>query len=400
MAKNLEKFAMTPENPKWEEATARLRPLYARQNETRTPFFRDYTRIIHSSAFRRLKHKTQVFFSPQSDHICTRIEHVLHVESISTAIADSLGLNGELVRSIAVGHDLGHSPFGHKGERVIDAISRDKVGESFWHEKNSLFFVDSIELLEDADRNRQNLDLTYAVRDGLICHCGESGKNHLFPREEAKDLTKFDVPGKEVPFTYEGCVVRMADRISYVGRDIEDAAALGILSGAKLQELTDLVGRFTGNKINNTIIINYLIRDLCLSSTPETGICFSDATSEFFSLLQKFNYDNIYRVPRVTRADAYFELVIRCIFDLLFSVYDGEKTPDRLAELAATYPVLGRAFLEWLRCYWTGPRKPNLLNPPVFNVADERDYARAILCYVAGMSDRYAMDSYNEIISF
>ncbi|MBQ3865461.1 MAG: HD domain-containing protein [Clostridia bacterium] len=400
MAKNLEKYAMTPDNPKWEDAIARLRPLYVRQNETRTPFFRDYTRIIHSSAFRRLKHKTQVFFSPQSDHICTRIEHVLHVESIATAIADSLGLNAELVRSIAVGHDLGHSPFGHKGEKVIDAISRDKVGESFWHEKNSLFFVDSIELLEDADRNRQNLDLTYAVRDGLICHCGESGKNHLFPRDEAKDLTTFVVPGAEDPFTYEGCVVRMADRISYVGRDVEDAAALGILSPVKLQELTDLVGRFTGNKINNTIIINYLIRDLCLSSTPETGVCFSDATNEFFALLQKFNYENIYRIPRVTRADAYFELVIRTIFDLLYGAFDGEKTPDRLEELAAIYPGLGSAFLAWLSCYWTGPRKPNLLNPPVFCVSDGRDYARAILCYVAGMSDRYAMDSYNEIISF
>ena len=400
MTKILERYAMTEENPKWEDAVSRLRPLYTRQNETRTPFFRDYTRIIHSSAFRRLKHKTQAFFSPQSDHICTRIEHVLHVESIATAIADYLGLNGELVRAIAVGHDLGHSPFGHKGEKVIDAISRDETGEGFWHEKNSLFFVDSIELLEDAERNRQNLNLTYAVRDGLICHCGESARNHLFPREEKIDLASITVPGKENPFTFEGCVVRMADRISYVGRDIEDAASLGILNKAQLRDLTELVGRFTGNKINNTIIINYLIQDLCLASSPETGICFSDATNEFFALLQKFNYDNIYRVPRVTRADAYFELIIRSIFDLLYSAYDGENTLTRLSELEKEYPLLGRAFLGWLNCYRTGPRAANLLNPPVFDPAVKQDYAKAILSYIAGMSDKYAIDSYNEIISF
>lgn len=400
MSRSLERFAMTENNPKWETAVARLRPLYVRQDETRTPFFRDYTRIIHSSAFRRLKHKTQVFFSPQSDHICTRIEHVLHVESIATAISDSLGLNGELVRAIAVGHDLGHSPFGHKGEKVIDAIARANTGEGFWHEKNSLFFVDSIELLEDADRKRQNLNLTYAVRDGLICHCGESGKNHLFPREDAIDLSGITVPGSTDPFTYEGCVVRMADRISYVGRDIEDAASLGVLDGGKMRELTDLVGQFTGNKINNTIIINYLIRDLCLASSPDNGICFSASTDEFFSLLQKFNYENIYRVPRVTRADAYFELVIRSIFDLLFAAYDGENTLTRLGELAKEYPLFGRAFLDWLDCYRTGSRAANLLNPPVFDPADKRDYARSILCYIAGMSDKYAMDSYNEIISF
>lgn len=391
---------MTEGNPKWEDAVSRVRPLYTRQNETRTPFFRDYTRIIHSSAFRRLKHKTQAFFSPQSDHICTRIEHVLHVESISTAISNSLGLNGELVRAIAIGHDLGHSPFGHKGEKVIDAISRAETGESFWHEKNSLFFVDCIELLENSERKRQNLNLTYAVRDGLICHCGESVRNHLFPREDKIDLSSISVPGKVDPFTYEGCVVRMADRISYVGRDIEDAVSLGILGADKLAELTELVGRFTGNKINNTIIINYLIQDLCLSSSPENGICFSEATDEFFAMLRKFNYENIYRVPRVTRADAYFELIIRSIFDLLYSVYDGDNTMRRLAEFTGDYPQFGKAFLDWLDCYRTGPRADNLLNPPVFDPAIKQDYARAILSYIAGMSDKYAIDSYNEIISF
>ncbi len=174
MEKKFSALATTPEHEKWEIATKRMHPIYQRANDPRSPFSRDYTRIIHSTGFRRLKHKTQVFFSPQSDHICTRIEHVLHVESIATSIASSLGLNTELVRSIAVGHDLGHSPFGHKGERVLNDISIKTIGERFWHERNSLFCVDYLELLEDDQSARQPLNLTYAVRDGVISHCGQA----------------------------------------------------------------------------------------------------------------------------------------------------------------------------------------------------------------------------------
>ena len=178
MEKKFSAVATIPGSEKWEVATSRIAPIYQRENDPRSPFTRDYTRIIHSTGFRRLKHKTQVFFSPQSDHICTRIEHVLHVESISTAISASLGLNSELVSAIAVGHDLGHSPFGHKGERVLNDLSSKVIGEKFWHEKNSLFCVDYLELLEDDQRHRQTLNLTYAVRDGLISHCGEATQNH------------------------------------------------------------------------------------------------------------------------------------------------------------------------------------------------------------------------------
>ena len=232
---------------------------------------RDYTRVLHSTAFRRLKHKTQVFYSPQSDHICTRIEHVLHVESISCSIADYLGLNTELVRAISVAHDLGHSPFGHKGERALSAISNDILGEPFWHERNGIFIVDRIELLEDEERRKRNLDLTYAVRDGIICHCGETKQNHLFPREDDRDLYSITVPGKTQPFTYEGCVVKMADRISYIGRDIEDAVALGILDEEKQAQLNELCRDYIGRGVNNTVLINHLIGDLCVNSSPEAG---------------------------------------------------------------------------------------------------------------------------------
>ena len=141
-------------NQKWETAISRLSPLEKRHDDIRTEFDRDYTRIIHSNAYRRLKHKTQVFFSPENDHICTRIEHVTHVESISYTIASYLGLNTELTKAIAVAHDLGHSPFGHAGEKILSKLSEQDLGCRFWHEKNGLHFVDDIELLVGHDGNK------------------------------------------------------------------------------------------------------------------------------------------------------------------------------------------------------------------------------------------------------
>ena len=134
-----EKFksvATTPENSNWEKLTERTTELYSRADDVRSPFARDYTRILHSLAYRRLKHKTQVFFFFFYDHICTRMEHVAHVESVSHTIAKSLGLNDELTKAIAMGHDLGHAPFGHQGETVISQLSEKYLGEKFWHEKN------------------------------------------------------------------------------------------------------------------------------------------------------------------------------------------------------------------------------------------------------------------------
>ena len=400
MEKKFFSLATTENSEKWETSVSRVHPIYQRANDPRSPFFRDYTRIIHSSGFRRLKYKTQVFFSPQSDHICTRIEHVLHVESISSAIADSLGLNAELVRAIAVGHDLGHSPFGHKGERVLNDISQKVIGEKFWHEKNSLFCVDNLELLEDDQRRRQTLNLTYAVRDGLISHCGEHTKNHLKPRSDAIDLYSLTEPGAVEPYTYEGCVVKMADRISYIGRDIEDSLALGILTSENMEELGELVGEYAGDKINNTIIINYLIHDLCSFSNPEDGICFSPRTNEFICLLGEFNLRHIYRNPRVERAEGFFEMVIRGLFQLLFDCYDGEHTLLKLGKMQKTYPKLVSAFYNWISAYWTLVRDAKQSNHPVFDLSYEPDYARAVISYIAGMSDRYAMDCFHEIISF
>ena len=260
------------ENPLWSNYIKREKELYKRNNDLRSEFERDYTRVIHSTAYRRMKNKTQVFFSPKNDHICTRAEHVVHVESVSYTIAKNLGLNTELTKAIATAHDIGHSPFGHQGERILSNISKQDIGEAFWHEKNGLNMVDKIELLEDPKGNKQNMNLTYAVRDGIISHCGEIDENSLKPRKEFIDLNDYTYPNQYAPYTWEGCVVKIADKIAYLGRDIQDAITLGMIEN--LDELYEILNYDKDEVINNTVIINNLIYDLCTNSSIEKGLCF------------------------------------------------------------------------------------------------------------------------------
>ncbi|MBQ9545007.1 MAG: HD domain-containing protein, partial [Clostridia bacterium] len=350
------------------------------------------------SAFRRLKHKTQVFFSPSNDHVCTRIEHVLHVESVSMAIAGALGLNAELTAAIAISHDLGHSPFGHKGERALDKLMQKDVGEKFWHEKNGLLFVDRLELLEDENRVKKNLFLTYAVRDGIISHCGESGEAGVVPRDEAIDLALCTSPNLYAPFTYEACVVKLADRISYLGRDIEDARILGILSPEDSKELDLLIRTHLGKDSNNTVIINHLISDLCANSDPDSGIRFSQETNRLVELIRRFNGSHIYNAPRVTRADKYFELVIEEIYSLFAGAYEGPDTFGRLKDMMRLYPEPCGRFLDWLVVF--ASLVPGHENLPVYDLSDRKDYCRAVIHYISGMTDQFAIDTYNRIISF
>ena len=140
-------YASSEANPNWKKQIERQQELYKRECDIRSEYERDYTRILHSLAYRRLKHKTQVFFNIDNDHICTRMEHVQHVESVSCTIAKYLGLNVDLTRAIAMGHDLGHAPFGHEGEVELTAIRNEYGFDDFWHERNSLRMVDNIESL-------------------------------------------------------------------------------------------------------------------------------------------------------------------------------------------------------------------------------------------------------------
>ena len=390
-----ETVAMTMENPKWEHAIKREKELYSRNNEIRTDFERDYTRVINCNAYRRLKHKTQVFFSPESDHICTRIEHVAHVESISYTIARYLGLNTELTKAIATAHDIGHSPFGHEGERILSEISKRELGEAFWHEKNGVEIVDKIELLKDNLENKQNLNLTYAVRDGIISHCGEIDENNLKPREEAIDLSSYTRPNQYEPYTWEGAVVKISDKISYIGRDLEDAKNLGLLEGHE-DELYNILGR----KVNNTIIINDLIVNLCNNSSIEKGLIFSKSALDLMDKIKAFNYKYIYGSKILQPSSKYFEVVINQIYDVLKNCYDKENTPNRLIELKKFYPNLISNFLSWINNYWNIGDRKNLKNKILYDINKKEDYLQAIITYISGMTDKFAIDIYNEIIQY
>lgn len=391
------KEAAQIQNSKWDNMIQREMPLYQRQSEIRTEFERDYTRVIHSNAYRRQKHKTQVFFCPQNDHVCTRIEHINYVESISCSISNYLGLNVELTRAIAVAHDLGHAPFGHKGEKILSQISKRDIGEIFWHEKNGVNLVDNIELLEDEDQNFQNLNLTYAVRDGIISHCGEIDENALKPRENAINLEQYERPNQYAPYTWEGCVVKMSDKISYICRDIEDAVRLKIV---KEEQLKDLLKISKNHHINNTRIINKLSNDICNNSTLESGLVLSKENYEMLNEIKKYNYKNIYLNEKLMPSDRYFSLVINEIYHFLKNVYNKERTIEELRKIEDLYPELTREFIEWLQTYSNINNRENLKNKIIYDINKEKDYLKAIIHFISGMTDNYAMKIYNEIISF
>ena len=385
-------------NPNWNNIISRQTPLYSRNNDIRSEFERDYTRIIHSNAYRRLKHKTQVFYSPQNDHICTRIEHVNHVESVSYTIANYLGLNTELTKAIAVAHDLGHSPFGHSGEKLLNEIAMRDLNTSFWHEKNGLYFVDNTELIEDTEGYKQNLDLIYAVRDGIISHCGEIDEVSLRPRNDYIDLKDYKFPNQFAPYTWEGCVVKISDKISYIGRDIEDAVTLGILDG-HLDELYKLLGNTKGT-INNTVIINNLIYDLCQNSSPEKGLCFSDKALEVMNKIKEFDYKYIYLSDILKPAEEYFSVVINRIYDTLKNAYAGVDTFNNLKKFMKFYPNLINGFTDWFNNFSNIGNRENLKNKILFDISIPTDYYFAIILYIAGMTDKFAIDTYSEIIGF
>ena len=387
MEELLQKVSANPENPNWNNIIKRQNSLYKRDNEIRSEFERDYTRVINSKAYRRLKHKTQVFFSPENDHICTRIEHVTLVESISYTIAKYFGLNTELTKAIATAHDIGHSPFGHQGEKIISELSKDFIQKPFWHEKNGLEFVDKVELLETPDGQIQPLDLTYGVRDGIISHCGEIDENGLKPRTEYIDLYEYEHPNQYAPYTWEGCVVKIADKLSYLGRDIEDAITLGILD-KKLKELHEVLKLDKDVKINNTVILNMFIKDLCENSSLENGLCFSDEKFEMLNNLKEFNYKNIYLSEKTLGSVDYFELVLNKLFWFLSRMNFRDDDMKKICS------VLADDFNEWLKEFFSLDINHRDI------VISDREFLQAVIYYIAGMTDNFTIEMYNKIISF
>lgn len=402
------RVAIGPDHPKWEAAVTRPSPLYQRPHDVRGPFWRDYNRIIHCRAYRRLKHKTQVFFAAQNDHLCTRIEHVNHVAAVSETIATELGLNVVLARAIAVGHDLGHAPFGHDGERVLSRLLADHGGDRFWHERNSLWFADRIETLEDPEGWARNLCLTYAVRDGMICHCGEVEPECLTPRDEVIDLYQIPEAGGTPPFTWEGCVVRLADKLAYLGRDLEDARLLGILDQEQDHQLQAILGEATGTGappgITNTAILHELILDLCRESRPEHGLRLSSRHQELLRRLQAFSDEHIYGHERLEYYRGYAALVLESLFDLLIRQYDGAGTAARVDRARTRFPQLMGVFAAWLVQYAGADdqekERQRWANPPVYRLDQVGEYGRCVVHFLSGMTDAFALKTFAEVTTF
>lgn len=405
MSKDIFKEVSVFENhPNYETCIQRTRDLYSRDDDIRSPFARDFNRILHCTAYRRLKHKTQVFFATTNDHICTRMEHVNHVTSVSYTIAKYLGLNTELTNAIALGHDLGHAPFGHAGETFIKKIIEEETGETFWHEKNSLRFVDDCETLEDPQGNHWNLNLTYAVRDGIISHCGEVDENGLSPRDTAIDLKTIQKPNEYSPYTWEGCVVKISDKIAYLGRDIEDAISLKLLSRSDIQELIKTVRPYTNARIrelNTTVIMHDFIIDLCQNSNIDKGICLSSNNLALMKSIKDFNYKRIYYHWKIENYKQYAELVISSIFNMLKRFYAEKETLKEVQKYYEIYPTLANVFYDWLAKYSEHKERDRKYNNVIlYNLHSESDYIKAIVDFISGMTDSFAIKIFNEIIMF
>ena len=242
-----------------DRSKGRPRPEPDREEDVRTCYQRDIDRIVHSKSFRRLMHKTQVFLQPEGDHYRTRMTHTLEVARIASTITRALGLNEDLAEAIAMGHDLGHTPFGHAGEVALSRC----LGRPFCHNEQSLRVVDVLE------KDGQGLNLTYEVRNGILCHTGDPW-----------------------PETLEGQIVRRSDQIAYVNHDIDDAIRAGILTDADIPaEITRVLGHDHSSRINT------LVTDIIRISREAGAVCLSPEVEKALKDLRSFMFEKVYRSP-------------------------------------------------------------------------------------------------------
>ena len=338
----------------------------------RSPYERDLGRIIFSQSFRRLRHKTQVFFNPMNDHICSRIEHVIYVNYISTIIGRALNLNIDLIQAIALGHDIGHSPYGHTGERVLNqCIKSVDPSLYFEHEVHSLRVLD---VLEEHRPGEYGLNLTFEVRDGIVAHCGETyDEFSLTPYRDKTEAEVSDKPEKDRtrPCTLEGCVVRFADKIAYVGRDIEDARRAGIIGG------NDHVSVEAAKRLGttNSEIINILVGDIVHSSLNRDEICMSRENFEAMNEYLNANLNQIYLAPKIVTYENMVKLQIEAIFNAFMECVD---------DIEKARASSNEAISSFAKFYMKHP-EPDC--PPVRKVVD----------YIAGMTDTYANSCFDEL---
>ena len=359
-AKKLSKYACRDE-----EAIT----LYEESEDIRPRFFRDSDRIIYSLSYTRYIDKTQVFTFTENDNVSKRITHVQFVSKIARTIGRALGLNEDLIEAAALGHDLGHPPFGHCGEKMLNKLSLSNGEGVFAHNVQS---VRTLMMLED---NGKGKNISVQVLDAILCHNGELLEKEYYPVSKTKQefLNEYYDCYKDLrvskslrPMTLEGCVVRISDVIAYAGRDIEDAVRLGIIS---IKDIPKSITEVLGN--NNREIVNTLVLDIINNSINKPYIKLSKRVFDALNKLMKFNYEKIYNVINATKEIAYYEEM----YDTLFKHY--KKAMDNNDRDNDIY----KAFL----------------NGMTDDYLNSNSNCRIVLDYIAGMTDDYFINRYNEI---
>ncbi len=271
-------------------------------SDHRTPFQRDRDRVVHSKAFRRLKHKTQVFIAPEGDHYRTRLTHTLEACGIARGVARALGLNEDLTEAIGLGHDLGHPPFGHTGEAVLDACTRERWGSGFRHNEHSLRVVEKIE----------RLNLTAPVRDGILRHTGP-----------------------EAPATLEGRIVRLVDRVAYINHDIDDAIRAGILRFEDLPRAEiELLGARGSDRIETLVV------DVLRHSEDAGDIVQGEEVGAAMLRLREFMFEHVYLGPAAQRERPRIESMLRALFDhYADELGDEQRVVDWLAGMTDRFAI-------------------------------------------------------------
>lgn len=348
----------------------------------RGEYYRDQTAIIHSRPFRRLKNKTQVFFAPKDDHVCTRIEHVMHVATVASTICRGLNEKGsfeldeELAYAIGLGHDIGHAPFGHTGEELLNTKLGD--GLNFIHE------VNSYRVVEYLSNQGIGLNLTYAVKDGIISHNGEKFEQKIVPYGKVKDLDSINNK-KHYPSTFEGCIVRMSDKIAYFGRDIEDALVAKYITKSDIPvNIRSLIGE------TNSDIIDYFVKDV-IKSSNRGEIKLSNDSFKLMNELKDFNYKRIYGHPEILSYKEYCKKIIESLiihlkslfekYDYDYEIYSNSK---RIID-----KVFGRYIKNMKGFYNKEKREKGYTNSKKQN--------QIIMDFISGMTDVFAIDCMKEI---
>ena len=281
-------------------AETKGRPSPEEDNDVRTCYQRDADRILHSKSFRRLMHKTQVFLSPEGDHYRTRMTHTLEVARIARTICRGLRLNQDLAEAAAYGHDLGHTPFGHAGEKALSSM----MEKPFRHNEQSLRVVDKLE------RGGTGLNLTYEVRMGILGHSSHS----------------------RMPETLEGQIIRKSDQIAYINHDIDDACRAGILSLDDIpKELLDTLGRGHSERINR------MVTSVITASAGKPEIAFTPEIGEATMQLRKFLFDHVYTNPLAKSEDKKAQELLVRLFE--YYVKHPEEMPDLYYRNTKTEPV-------------------------------------------------------------